>query len=33
LKDIESKLESASAAQEKELRAVLGDVVKKVLGR
>lgn len=33
LKDIESKLEGASAAQEKELRAVLGDVVKKVLGR
>ena len=33
LREIESKLENASAAQEKELRATLGDVVKKTLGR
>ncbi|MBS0423728.1 MAG: hypothetical protein JSR71_04710 [Proteobacteria bacterium] len=33
LQDIESKLESTSAAQEKELRAAVGEAVKKVLGR
>ena len=33
LKEIESKLENASAAQEKELRATLGEVVKKTLGK
>ncbi|MXS82909.1 C13 family peptidase [Nitrosomonas oligotropha] len=33
LREIESKLENASAAQEKELRATLGEVVKKTLGR
>ncbi|UJP04180.1 MAG: C13 family peptidase [Nitrosomonas sp.] len=33
LREIESKLENASAAQEKELRATLGEVVKKTLGK
>lgn len=33
LREIESKLENASAAQEKELRATLGEVVKKALGK